>query len=168
MFYKLDTFLVNQLDVLMLKLQRKGMNLVMVHCWVSFSVLLIALLRDYWNSAVPVFWALDVVVWGGIAIATFFWAKPNVEYQQNWPKAQELSAGALMSRSIIWGRIFWVVLAPAIMLPDWFVYPTIKAIINNLAWLAPTLMFYLYTSTYVTYMPRAQQQEVVGASNAEA
>lgn len=148
----MDRWAIDKLDGLVTWMQRRGASLVAMHCWIlaAFLAADTACYHIYgWSKvAILLIIGISIALWKYIQ-----WAKPNLDYRDNWRITQRLNAEAFRYREIQqMGRYvtlgFW---ASEIIIVANFILDREYALaaLDVLRWTIMLVMIYLNTSTFI-------------------
>ncbi len=153
MLRKLDAALIDRLDRLTTKLQRRGVLLTGIHLVAAETSLVLTIAQRLTSSSgvSPFGLIFDGIVWGGWAVAYRRWASQNKDYPESKRIMEQLNAKAVYYREYeLYLRLIWVWLVGLITIIsgiDLFVDLTIKnavhQVLSILACLSPAIMWYL-------------------------
>jgi hypothetical protein len=153
--HALDLWLLNKLDALTTKLQRKGYRLTEFYVYVVGTVLISVLLSLSMAKAQSWLFVLCGVIWGGWLWAAIRWANANKDYPESHKLMEKLNARALRERErdvtfrIIYSSMLTFFAVADVVLFIGGQYGLVQTLISILSELAPILMFYLHGCFYI-------------------
>lgn len=167
----MDTKILNWLDAITTKLQRKGYLLTAVYVWVAFLNLLIQLANQNQTPYRAFFIPMVGVVWGIWLYGSVRWAQANKDYPQSVRMMEKLNARVLHDREMErWWRGFMRYMSCFFIGLDIgeIIFLQGKLVSNLLdisAWIIMTIMIHLHGCFYLGpgHFAKDTQKEPTGA-----
>lgn len=162
----MDGWIVEKIDAGMLALQKRGLSLVSVRCW-TITAVLFTDVAGYIFKEETKRMLIFGFVWSIFCLGRYVWASNARNYRENWRTAQRLNAVVLEYREqrkirvVIGGLLVFLVLVSDV--PK-VLGGSIPAIFDALTTILVLLDQYLYTSTYLTGLPRAKTEYSAAAA----
>lgn len=156
----MDSWIVNKLDALMLALQKRGVSLVSIRCC-TITAVLFTDVAGYILQGKTKQMLIFGFVWSVFCAGRYVWASDAHNYRENWRTAQRLNAMVLEYRDQWKVRAFFggglLMLVIAVDVPKAF-GGAVDGIMDAVTAILVIIDQYLFTSTYLTGLPRAKTE----------
>lgn len=153
--HKLDQYLLDKLDALTTRLQRKGYRLTEIYVQVAALVLISTLLDLSMSHARSWLFVFCGIIWGGWLWVAIRWANTHRDYPESHKLMERLNARALFEReNMVIFRIFYGSMMTGFSIAEvWLFFVgtngLLKALVAIISTLTPALMFYMHGCFYI-------------------